>query len=330
MAVGDYAESAVRSYVACGKETAFGTYATCTTAMEVLSCGFKTDIKTMKLDSLSTNRGMSRRVQMEKDVVGTLEAYAHPVESALLFGAALGGSITSTLVSTSVYSHVFEAGNFSNTMAAISFNVRKGSSQVWQYQGGRVNSLKLTANVGEPLRLSADLIFKDSTTLANDVSAALTLTSYVPWTFVNGTFSYSATAQKVTGFELAINNNLKSDKDARALGQDTIVVLPPTRREVTFKITQRFDTTSTWASFLEMTTGAVSLVFTSTDSLSSDNFPKLTISMPKVGMKTPDPELKAAGDIIMSDIEYDVLVDNPMTSTGYDVKFTLINNVASY
>jgi len=114
------------------------------------------------------------------------------------------------------------------------------------------------------------------------------------------------------------------------LGQDTLVVLPPTRREVEFKITQRFDTTSTWASFLQMTTGAVQLVFTSTDSISSSNFPKLTVDMPKVGMRTPDPELKSSGDIIMSDIEYDVLVDNPMTTTGYDVKFTVINNEASY
>jgi hypothetical protein len=330
MAIGDGYQSAVRSYVAIGKETAYGTYNTCTTALEVVSCGFKTDIKTMKLDSLSTNRGMSRRVQLDKEVAGTVESYAHPVESPLMFASALGGSITSSAVSTGVYSHIFEAGNFEGTIPSVCFNVRKGSSQVWQYSGGRCNSLKLTANVGEPLRISADYVFKDSTTLANDVSAALSLTAYVPWTFVHGTFSYSATAQKVTGFELAITNGLKSDKDARALGSNVITVLPPTRREVTFKITQRFDTTSTWASFLEMTTGAVQLVFTSDQSLSSSNFPKLTIDLPKVGMRTPDPELKGAGDIIMSDIEYDVLVSNPMTSTGYDVKFTVINDVASY
>jgi hypothetical protein len=316
--------------VATGKESVFGTYATCTTAMEVLSCGFTTDIKTMKLDSLSTNRGMSRRVQLDKEVSGTIEAYAHPVESPLVFAASLGGSVTSTLLSTGVYSHILEAGNFEGTIPSISFNVRKGSTQVWNYSGGRVNSLKLTANVGEPLKMSADFIFKDSSTLANDISTALSLTSYIPWTFVHGTFSYSATAQKVTGFELTIDNGLKSDKDARALGQNTIAVLPPTRREVSFKITQRFDTTTTWASFMQMTTGAVQLAFTSSDSLSSSNFPKLTIDLPKVGMRTPDPELKAAGDIIMSDIEYDVLVDNPMTTTGYDVKFTVINNTASY
>jgi hypothetical protein len=330
MAIGDGSQAAVRSYVAVAKETAFGTYATCTTAVEVISCGFRTNIKTMKLDTLSTNRGSSRRVQLDKEVAGTIETYAHPVESPLIFGAALGGSITSTIVSTGVYSHVFEAGNFTNTLASLSFNVRKGDTQVWQYQGGRVNSLKLTANVGEPLKLSADFVFKDSSTLTNDVSAVLSLTSYIPWTFVHGTFTYSATAQKVTGFELSIDNGLKSDKDARALGQNTLVVLPATRREIGFKITQRFDTTATWASFMEMTSGAVQLVFTSTDSLSSSNFPKLTIDMPKVGMRSPDPELKGSGDIIMSDIEYDVMVDNPMTSTGYDIKFTVVNNVALY
>lgn len=330
MAIGDGSQSAVRSYVAVGKETSFGTYATCTTAMEVLSCGFKTDIKTMKLDSLSTNRGMSRRVQLEKEVMGAIEAYAHPVESPLIFGGALGGAITTTTLSTGVYSHVFLAGDFEGTLAALSFNVRKGASAVWQYTGGRVNSLKLSANVGEPMKLSADLIFKDSTTLANDISAVSSLTAYVPWTFVNGTFAYSGTAEKVTGFELSINNNLKSDKDARSLGTNVLTVLPPTRREVSFKISQRLDTSTTWARFTEMTSAAVQLVFTSADSISSSNFPKLTIDLAKVGMKTPDVELKSAGDILIADIEYDVMVDNPMTSTGYDVKFTVINGVASY
>lgn len=330
MAIGDGCESAVRSYVAVGKETNFGTYATATTAMEVLSCSFKTDEKTMKLDSLSTNRGMSRRVFLDKEVAGTIEAYAHPVESPLVFAAALGGSVTTTTLSTGVYSHVMEAGNFAGTIPSICFSVRKGSNQVWNYSGGRVNTLKLTANVGEPMKLSADIIFKDSTTLSADISAGLSLTAFIPWTFVHGTYQYSATAQKITGFELAISNGLKSDKDARALGQNTLVCLPATRREVTFKISQRFDTTSTWDAFMQHTTGAIQLDFTSTDSLSSSNFPKLTINMPKCGMKTPDPELKSAGDIIMSDIEYDVLVDNPMTSTGYDVKFTVINGVSGY
>lgn len=327
MAIGDGAHASVRSYVAIGKETNFGTYLSCSTAIEALSCSFKTTIQTMKIDSLSTNRGPSRRVMLDKEVAGSIEHYGHPIESALVFVSALGGAITTTTLSTGVYQHVINAGNFGDTISSVSFNVRKGgetATSVWQYHGGRVNSLKLTANVGEPLRVSADYIFQDSTNVSNDVSAALTLTSYIPWTYVQGTYGYTAAAEKITGFELTISNGLKSDKDARALGQNTLVALPATRREVDFKITQRVDTTTAWTRFTGDAGGAVQLVFTG-ESISSSNFNKLTIDMPKVKYRTPDFELKGPGDINIADIEFDVLVDNAMTSTGYDVKFTLIN-----
>jgi len=330
MAIGDGAHASVRSYIAVARETTFGTYATCTTAIEALSCSFKTTIQTMKIDSLSTNRGQSRRVMLDKEVAGTIEMYGHPIESTLIFASALGGAVTSTQPSTGVYQHVINAGNFGDTIPSVCFNVRKGgetSTSVWQYSGGRVNSLKLTANVGEPLRVSADYIFQDSTTLSNDVSAALTLTSYIPWTYVQGVYNFTGAAEKITGFELTIDNGLKSDKDARALGQNTIVALPATRREVSFKITQRIDTTTAWTRFTNDAGGAVSLVFTG-ESISSSNFNQLTIAMPKVKYRTPDFELKGPGDINISDIEFDVLVDNPMTSTGYDVRFTVINTAA--
>jgi len=332
MAIGDGAKATVRSYVAMDRETAYGTYTTNTTALlavEAMSCSFKTIRTKQKINALSTNRGFNRRVLLNKEVSGTLEVNGHPNESVWILQSALGGAMSTTALSTGAYSHVLHAGNFDASAPSVCFNVRKGDEHEWHYTGGRVNSLKMSAEVGDVLKISADYIFQDSTQLSDDQSATLTLSSYIPFTFENGSFAYSGVSEKITGFELTINNNLKSDKDARALGQNTIVALPSTRRDIEFKITQRFDTTTTYDRFVAGANAAVQLVF-SAQSLTSDENNKLTIDLPKVFYNSPDVELSSADDILISDIDFDVVVDTPHTSTGYDVQMTMINDVSAY
>jgi Phage tail tube protein len=332
MAIGTNAYPMVNSYVSVGREIGYGNYptdASSFTAIEALTCGFKTDIETQKIDSLSFNRGMTRRLQLGKNVVGALEQNLHPIESPLLCYAGLGGALNSTELTTGVYQHEMFAGNFDKSVSSVSFNVRKGENFVWRYWGGRVNSIKISANVGEPVKVSYDFVFKDSEQLSDDISAGLSLSSYLPFTYANGTFAYSGSSEEITGFELTVSNNLKSDKDARSLGSRVLSCLPATRRSVDFKITQRFDTTTTYQRFLNAESAAVQLEFLGA-SLGSGYNNKLTIDMPKVYPNSPEPELSGAGEILSSEITYDVVVDNPLTSTGYDIKFTWVNPVASY
>src|SRR5688572_8047462 len=111
MAIGDEAKVGVNSYVALGKESTFGTYASATTAIEALSCTFRTDIESIKLDTFGPSRDYMKRVQTNKAVGGALEQYLHPQESVLIIAAALGGGIgTSSL--TSAATHSITAGNF--------------------------------------------------------------------------------------------------------------------------------------------------------------------------------------------------------------------------
>lgn len=336
MAQGDSARAVVQSYLAIGREASFGTYQSTTASMsciEALSCSFKTDVTSLKIPSLSTNRGPHRRVMLDKSVAGSLEQYLHPQESVLCMAAALGGGISTSAGSGSSYIHVMTAGNFDQSISSVCFNIKKaGSGQTWRYLGGRVNSMKMTANVGEPVKMSYDFIFQDSTALSEDLSAQLTLTSILPLTYVHGAYTYSGGTQKIQGFELSINNNLKADKDARALGSNVLSILPPVNRSVEFKITQRIDTTTAFDTFLAATNAAAQLKFTSNQllaaSLSSGYY--VQVDMPKIYYKSPDAELKGPGDILSSEIPFDVVVDNPNTSTGYDVKITVKNNVATY
>ena len=141
----------------------------------------------------------------------------------------------------------------------------------------------------------------------------------------------TTTAQEcIQGFELEVNNNLAADEASRCLGSNLLRVLPPTRREVSLTITQRFDTTTTFERFIQNTQGAVELFFRGPDSLTSDKFHEITLRLPKVFLNSPDPTLEGADSIIQSEIKYDVLVDNPATTTGKDIGVTVQNNVASY
>jgi len=140
----------------------------------------------------------------------------------------------------------------------------------------------------------------------------------------------STAEEPIQGFELEVNNNLAAESSSRALGSNLLSVLPPTRREVNLTITQRYDTTTTYQRFIQATQGSVELYFRGNDSLTSDFFHEITIRLPKVHQNSPDPSLEGADSILQSEIVYDVLVDNPGTSTGKDIGITVRNNVASY
>ena len=334
---GSTAKSALFSYVAVGKETTYGTYASATTAIEALSCSFKTERKSEKLETMFKSRGYAKRVLLDKMVAGSLDMFLHPDESALILANALGGAVVSTASGTA-YNHSMSAGNFDTSTAilGLSFNVRKGDEHVMRYSGGKVNSLKISGKVGEVVKMSADIIFKDSTTLSDDISTSLSVTSIAPFTFVDGVFRYtnaeasltSTVEEKIQGFELTISNGLKPE-DGRELGSAVLSVLPATRRTIELKITQRFDTTTTLDRHLQATIGAAELLFTG-ESITSEHGYEMRFRFPKLYQNTADPELGGPEDILKSEISYDVVLDNPNTTTGRDIGVTVVNTRASY
>lgn len=340
MAVGGDSRAAVRSYLAVGKETTFGTYASATTAVSFVSSSFRTDVDTQKLDEIGINRGYIKRVTLGKNVQGSLETFFHPEESALILAAALGGPIVSTASTTAIY-HSITAGNFDTTTAirSLSFNFRKGESDVFHYQGGRINSLKLTGNVGEPVNMEVEFIFKDSTLLSDDIANSITYSTVAPFTFVNGAFRYnssetaaatSTSNEPIQSFELTINNNVISDENARSLGTSLVDILPVTRREVEFKVNNRWDTTTTFNRFIQATQGAIELNFAAGSITATDGY-RAIIRMPKVYNVTGDTEIGGSDEILTSEITFDVIVDgNPNTLTSRELGVTLVNATAGY
>ena len=340
MVIGRNAQSGVKSYVAIYIESTYGTFpstaATGASTLEPLSIGIKTGKANQKLDALSRNRGFTKRVQLDKNVGGPMEQYLHPTESPILVALALGGGLSTSSL-TGAFTHSISAGEYSSTIASISMQVRKGDTHHWQYTGARINTMKIAAAVGEVVKCTYEFICQDSSQTGSDIASSLSISSVLPFTYVNGVFRYAATEnsltstveEDITGFELTINNGLVSDNNVRKLGADTLQTLPPTRRDIEFKATQRFDTTSAYDRFIANTQGAIELVFTGA-SVSAEHNYECRIRMPKVFVNSPDPEVTGPNDILMSEIDYDVLVDNPDTTTGKDIGVTFINSISSY
>lgn len=340
MAVGDIGKVGARSAVAFAIETTYGTYAVTTTAAPSLaptSVNFMTEFEHQKLDELSSSRGFSRFVQLDKRVGGTLEMFLHPDEGVPLLINAMGGRYTFNSLTTAG-DHSITAGNFtaSDTALSLSFWVQKGDEQSFRYVGGVVNKLKISAVIGEPAKLSAEMVFQDSSISAADtLTTSLSFSTIVPFIYVDGVFRYSSSealaatttaAEEIQNFELEINNNLVVDSGARELGSRIFSRRPPAgRREITFKVSQRFDTTTTYNRFVQATAGSVELLFTGA-SITAEFTRTFTIRLPSVVNVTGDVEVGGANEVLQADINYAVLVSgNPFTSTSRELGMTLRN-----
>ena len=156
MAVGSDAKFSGRSSVGYNKETTFGTYLSASSGLFPLSCNFVTDYESLVLPTLNINRGAGvRRVQTIKKVNGSIETYLHNEESPYFLMAALGlDTITSAAASTTTYIHTLTAGNMT-TLGSMCFDVRKGDSHTWRYNGGRIDKLKISGKIGEPIKLTS-------------------------------------------------------------------------------------------------------------------------------------------------------------------------------
>ncbi len=344
MTIGQNGIPAASSWFAMFKETTFGTQtsasATSAIAFEPLNFNVKVEVESLRLDTIAKNRGLIKRMQGNKTISGSFEQYCHSEESALLLMNAMGGVVTSAVGSTGVYIHSISAGDF-NTLTGISIKARKGSAHYWLYKGGRVNQLTISGNVGEPIKLTAEMMFQSATVTGDDISVALSISTVLPFNFTDAKYMWAAkdstTAagsmtttdheEFITGFELTINNNLE---EARALGRNIVTSLPPKRREIGLKITQRFDTITAYNRFIQATVGSILIRITSPSSLSSDVFHELDIFMPKVQINSPDIEVSGPNEILVQEFECDVLVDDPMTTTGKDIAMTLLNATADY
>lgn len=350
MAVGESVLVGNLSYLAVGRETTYGTYATATAGIAFMSAAMKGMKETKILESIQTSRTNSHFIQQGKVVEGSIEAYYSPRNlglNYLLQNAFGGGAVTSATATGETagglaFTHQIDIANFLTTYSSLCLNVRKGQAttgKVFEYSGIRVNELTLKAEIDEPLMMSLAVIAKDVTQTANDVSAALdtTTAAQFPLSFVNGRFSVENAPGSLTttsywhvqDFEFKITNNLNADTSSRRIGSDVIQVLPAGLAQFALSATIRFDTTTAFDAMMAGTRLAAEFQFEGSTLTGSAVREAIKITMPYVVISDAgDPEISSAQDPLTSQVTFAVLRDP--TASGYAVRASVTNLTSSY
>lgn len=348
MAVGQGQLVGNLSYLAVGRETTYGTYATCTAGINFLSASMKTTREVKVLEEIQTSRTNSNSILLGKTIEGECEFYFSPINAAcnyILHNAFGGGAISSATATGETaggagFTHTVSINNFLTTYSSLCFNVRKGQAtdgKIFEYSGLRVNELTFMAEIDEALKCSASLIGKDSTVTSNDVSSALSTLTQAPLSFVNGRFSVETTTAGLTStsfwhvqsFEFKISNNLNSDSAARRIGSDTLQVLPAGMAGFELKATIRFDTTTAFDAMNAGTRLAAEFEFQGNTMGTSVIREGIKLTMPYVLINDAgDPEIGGPNEMLTSEVTFKVLRDP--TTSGYAVKAFVTNNTSNY
>lgn len=349
MAVGDSALIGGDSYLALGRELVFGTYNTCTSALNFNSCSLKLVKEGKIIEQIEASRTYSKRIQTSRRVEGDLEAYYQPIEAApnYLLHNALGGAIgsataTGETVGGSAMTHTFAIGSIQNhSYPSLCINMRKGGAtggKVFEYSGLRVNELTFSAEVDDGLMMKASLIGKDSSSTSNTVAAAITAGASPILNFDAGRFSVEGTFASLTSssfwhvqsLEIGVSNNLSADAESRRIGSDTLVVLPPGIAEISLKATIRFDTLTAWSAMLAATQLSVEAEFLGPTLTASAIRQGIKFQFPRVYIQDAgEPEVADASGVLQSEVVFHVLRDDTSVG-GYAMRALVTNATQTY
>lgn len=349
MADGQNANVGFSSYLCVGRETTFGTYSTCTAGLNFLSASLKNSKDGKILEEITNKRTFANRIGLGRSAGGDIECYMAADSDACqyLLQNAMGGGVISSATATGdttgsgVMEHTYSVNNFDATYSSLCINHRKGDStngKIFEYNGLRVNEMKLKGEIDDALIGSFSLIGLDVTTTSNNVSAAITVTGQSPLEFTGMRFSVADTFASLTSsafwhvqsFEFGIGNNLKADADSRRIGSDVLQVLPPGIANLSLQVSMRFDTLTAYNAMLNQSQMAVQLECLGNTLTGSALRQSIKINLPRVYIKDAgDPEVSGPDEILKAEIVFDVLRDTS-TSTGYAVQFVVRNKTASY
>lgn len=347
MSVGDGSIESFNSYMAVGRETAFGTYNTAAAALPFISSSMKTMKEGKTIEQIETSRTYSKRIGLGRVVEGEIEGYAYAESLAFnyLLQNAFGGTVTSATATGETagglaFTHTFNIGSMDQSYTSLCLNNRKGDSAagfVYEYNGVRVNELNFTSEIDEALKFTASVICKDSSLTANDVSAVLGVDTNEPLSFVRGRVSVedsigaatSTSIWHVQSVEFGIGNNLKSDTPSRRIGSDTLDVLPVGIATFPITLNMRFDTSTAYAAMLNETQKAVELEFLG-DTLTGSVIRRgVKFKYPKVFISDAgDPEIGGPDEILTAAVVLQVLRDDS-SATGYALQAEVTNLTSS-
>lgn len=345
MAVGGgTAQLGYQSALSVAEETTFGTYVTGTAFVEFNSESFKVTREEKKLESINTSRSFTKRVIMNETISGTLECDLQVGNDAIVYliKQGMGGTASNATVSATEFVHTLYGGDMESNQGtstasdvkSVSIGIRKGDdglTNTWQLAGNRVSQFTIAGEIGEPIKFSAELVGKTASITTS--IGAITYSDVVPLIFTGVkidtgvTISAATTEEIFTSFELTVNNNI--DSDQRELGSRNVTILPPGKREVSLKLTQRFDTLTAYNRFISATKTAFEITCDSdvtTGATAGDTTYSCIINIPAGFLNSAMPEV-GGNDVLTHEFDVGIIQD---TTASYDVQIDIRNATANY
>lgn len=348
MTVGQGSLISPLSYVAVGRETALGTYDTCTSNLNFLSFGLVMKQENKILEEVRRNRVYAQKIKMGKVLEGDCEFYYRPTSDACnyILQNAFGGSITSATatgetVGGTAFEHQYDIGAMDGSYTSLCINSRRGQAtggKVFEYEGVRVNELTITQEIDDALKMSASFIGVDSSITSNDVESALTTTCAGALSFVNGRLSIEDSLASLTStsfwhiqnLEISYGNGLKSDNDSRRIGSDILDVLPVGIVPIQLSFDVRFDTTTAYDAMLAGTIFRAEAEWEGSTLTGSAVKESFGLVMPSIHInEASEPEIGGPDEILKTSVVAHVLHDCS-SAGGYALRATVVNDTASY
>jgi len=332
------------SVIGIAQETAYGTFVTTTASfIEFNTESMKHSREEIKLESVNNSRDYTKRIIGNETVEGSIEADLDVNADGLVYimKQAMGGTVGISTISATEFVHTLNPGNMESNkgtstasdIKSLSIAVRKGDANTWNAAGCRINSLTIKGEVGAPVIMTAEIIGQ-SMSISSTIGGAVSYSDVTPMYFKGVTIktsdtmtSASLTAECFTAFEFTINNNL--DGDQRCLGSRNISVLPPGKREVMCKLTQRFDTTTAYERFIQNTATAIQIIIdseTTCGSTAGNTTYSCIINIPQAYWNSNMPEV-GGNEVLIHEIEASGMYNSEY---GYAALIQIRNDTANY
>lgn len=262
------------SIMGIAQETTFGTYVTATAFIEFNTEGVKTEIEELVRESINGTRFFKKRLKGNQTTSGNVEMDFNPASDATcyLLKQAMGGTVSSSTIASGVYTHTFLVGNMESNdstggaadVKSLSLSIRRGTTDTFNYYGGRVNTLTLKGDVNSPVIMTVDMAFKGASTSSTIPSASFS--DVLPVNFTGVTIKTadnlgSVAAEYFKSFELSINNNIYTD--VRVLGSREPAQLPPGKQSIKLKLAQQYDTITSYNRFIQNTSTVIQITMDS-------------------------------------------------------------------
>lgn len=224
--------------VAIGKESVWGTAVPDTLLVPFLSESIKLTAKKVEEDNLLATKAAAAYDLMALTVAGDVTGVLKPEIAGFLIKAALGSTDTVTNP-TGTYCHTMVAQTAAGAIPSYTVFVNRKAA-IKKYSGCKIDTLKLSAKVGDYVKFTATFKGKDEATATIATSTNPSLKSYK---FIGATITVGGTAFDVTGFDLTINNQLA---DGVQLNTSGLYVSEPvhTSRKIQVSVDMPYDANS--------------------------------------------------------------------------------------